>query len=146
MARLRAVHDLGSNVPAQLAAARLLDHLPGLLEPAARQRQRAHDQLLQALARELPTWKARPVTGGQTLWVRLPRGDGASFAQVALRHGVAVLPGTGLDATGGSDRFIRLHFILPADQLDEAVRRLAAAWLDYRPAHNRTTAPPSLAV
>jgi DNA-binding transcriptional MocR family regulator len=108
-----------------------------LVRPGDRVRQQSHDRLLQALARELPTWKIRPVPGGQTLWARLPRGDGASFAQVALRHGVAVLPGSGLDATGGGDLYLRLHFILPADQLDEGVHRLAAAWRDYQPALSR---------
>lgn len=65
--------------------------------------------------------------------MRLPHGDGVSFAQVALRHGVAVLPGATTDALGGSLRHLRLHFLLPPEVLTEAVRRLAAAWAEYAP-------------
>jgi aspartate/methionine/tyrosine aminotransferase len=76
----------------------------------------------------------------------LPRGDGTSFAQTALRHGVAVLPGSGLDATGGSTEYIRLHFIAPCDQLSEAVARLARAWRGYRSPVRSVTSPPPLAI
>jgi len=64
---------------------------------------------------------------------RLPHGDGTSFAQTALRHGAAVLPGTGLDAAGQSHDYLRLHFLAPPDDLTEAVQRLAAAWHAYHP-------------
>ena len=131
LARLLAVHDLGGNVPAQLAAADLLPRMEALCARQAPARQAHHDHLRAELARHLPTWEAPPVPGGQTLWVRLPRGDGNSFAQTALRHGVAVLPGNGLDASGHSENYLRLHFIAAPDRLTEAVRRLAQAWRAY---------------
>lgn len=131
LARLRAVHDLGGNIPAQLAAADLLPRLDAPHRREALQRQARHDHLRAELARHLPDWQAPAVRGGQTLWVRLPHGDGRSFAQTALRHGVAVLPGTGLDADGHSEKYVRLHFLAPPDDLSEAVRRLAAAWRSY---------------
>ena len=86
------------------------------------------------------------VRGGQTLWVRLPHGDGSSFAQTALRHGVAVLPGPGLDADGGSEQYIRLHFLSTPEELSEAARRLAAAWQEYRVPGARVTSSPAMAV
>jgi DNA-binding transcriptional MocR family regulator len=131
LARLLAVHDLGGNVPAQLAAADLLPRLEALGARQAPARQARHDHLRAELTRHLPSWEAPPVPGGQTLWVRLPRGDGSSFAQTALRHGVAVLPGNGLDASEHSERYLRLHFIAAPDRLTEAVRRLARAWRAY---------------
>jgi DNA-binding transcriptional MocR family regulator len=131
LARLLAVHDLGGNVPAQLAAAELLPRLDALTRRQAAQRQASHDQLRAKLARHLPGWDVPPVPGGQTLWVCLPHGDGTSFAQAALRHGVAVLPGGGLDASGRSENYLRLHFLAPPGQLAEAVRRLTGAWHDY---------------
>ena len=96
-------------------------------------RREQHDHLRAELARALPSWEAPAVLGGQTLWVRLPRGDGRSFAQQALRHGVAVLPGSGLDADGGSADYVRVHFLAPPAELTEAVRRLASAWQGYQP-------------
>ncbi|MER6094497.1 PLP-dependent aminotransferase family protein [Streptomyces sp. NPDC001728] len=131
LARLKALHDLGCDVPSQLAAARLLDDFAPVLAARLDTIRAGHAHLRGELARLLPSWSCAPATGGQTLWVRLPHGDGVSFAQLALRHGVAVLPGVTTDALGGSVRHLRLHFLLPPEQLSEAVRRLAAAWEEY---------------
>lgn len=128
LTRLRAVHDLGGNIPAQLAAAVVLPALPAVRQRRARQLQEQHNHLRAELARHLPDWDVPSVCGGQTLWVRLPRGDGDSFAQSALRHGVAVLPGSGLDPSGRSRDHLRLHFSAAPAELTEAVLRLAKAW------------------
>ncbi|MEV6661112.1 PLP-dependent aminotransferase family protein [Nocardia fluminea] len=146
LARLRAVHDLGGNLPAQLAAAELLPRLDGLLRTEAAERERRHDHLRAELAHRIPEWDVPPVRGGQTLWIRLPRGDGASFAQAALRQRVSILAGGGLDPTGGSDRYLRIHFQHPLETLTAAVERLAGAWRTYRPPATPTTAAPPLAL
>jgi DNA-binding transcriptional MocR family regulator len=146
LARLLAVHDLGGNVIAQMAAADLLPRLGPIVRREAAIRQAQHDHLRRDLARYLPDWEAPPVRGGQTLWVRLPRGDGTSFAQAALRHGVAVLPGSGLDASGGSQARVRVHFLAHPDVLTDAARRLADAWRSYRPPSAPATAPPAMSV
>ena len=146
LARLLAVHDLGGNIPAQLAAAELLPRLEPLAQQWAVERKARHDHLRALLARHLPDWDVPPVQGGQTLWIRLPHGDGTSFAQTALRHQVAVLPGSGLDPSGRSAKCLRVHFLLPPDELTEAVRRLTAAWSAYHPPAVRIAAPAALAV
>lgn len=146
LARLRAVHDLGGNIPAQIAACELIDGLDEQCRAQAAVLHARHDHLRAALARQLPEWHTDPVGGGQTLWVRLPAGDGTSFAQAALRHGVAVLPGNGLDATGRSTDRIRLQFVLDEDELSEAVRRLAAAWRAYEAPPEHTPGAAALAV
>lgn len=135
LARLRAVHDLGGNVPSQLAAVHLLPLLDGPDLP--RTLKARHDHLHGLLTAALPNWEIPTVTGGQCLWVRLPHGDGVSFAQTALRHGLAVLPGAGLDVTGAGDPYIRLHFRAHPTDLTEAVHRLARAWSAYRPPAGR---------
>ncbi|BBH68661.1 GntR family transcriptional regulator [Actinoplanes sp. OR16] len=146
LARMRTVMDLGGNVPAQLAAAALLPDLDALAARSAAQRLAQHDHLRSELLRLLPSWEAAPVPGGQTLWVHIPHGDGQSFAQVALRHGVAVLPGSGLDPAGGSRDRLRVHFLASCGDLSEAVVRLAAAWSDYEAKPSRDTFPPVMAV
>ncbi|WP_370413724.1 PLP-dependent aminotransferase family protein [Streptomyces fradiae] len=133
LARLKALHDLGSDVPSQLVATRLLDGFAPVLRSRVAELRAGHDHLRAELARRLPDWHCPPAAGGQTLWVRLPYGDGVSFAQIALRHGVAVLPGSTMDALGGSTRRLRLHFLLPPATLTEAVDRLASAWAEYAP-------------
>ncbi|MER6999829.1 PLP-dependent aminotransferase family protein [Streptomyces sp. NPDC000410] len=131
LARLKAIHDLGSDVPSQLAAVRLLAGFETIRARRVAELSAGHDQLRAELARWLPSWTCVPATGGQTLWVRLPYGDGVSFAQLALRHGVAVLPGATVDPLGASGPFLRLHFLADAAVLSEAVRRLAGAWEEY---------------
>jgi aspartate/methionine/tyrosine aminotransferase len=78
--------------------------------------------------------------------VRLPYGDGTSFAQTALRHRIAVLPGSGLDASGRYQDHLRLHFVTPPDAATEAVRRLAEAWRAYHPPTAPATAAPAMSV
>ncbi len=92
-----------------------------------------------------PTGTHRHSAGGQTLWVRLPHGDATSFAQAALRDHVAVLPGNGLDASGRSGEYLRLHFLASPGDLTEATRRLAKAWHTYHP-QVRVTSPAALTV
>jgi DNA-binding transcriptional MocR family regulator len=144
LARLRAVHDLGGNIPSQLAAVHLLPLLDG---PELHQRLKArHDHLHALLTQALPSWDIPTVTGGQCLWVGLPYGDGTSFAQTALRHGMAILPGGGLDITGAGDAHIRLHFRAPEPALTEAVHRLTKAWSTYHPPTHRPHPRPSIAI
>ncbi|GAA3145933.1 DNA-binding transcriptional MocR family regulator [Kribbella aluminosa] len=144
LARLRAVHDLGGNVPTQLAAVHLL---PLLDAPELHHTLKArHDHLHAQLTQALPTWDIPPVRGGQCLWVRLPYGDGNSFAQTALRHGLAILPGAGLDITGTSDSHLRLHFRARPPDLTEAVHRLTQAWHAYRPPATRTHPRPTITI
>ncbi|MFF0266648.1 PLP-dependent aminotransferase family protein [Kribbella sp. NPDC004536] len=144
LARLRAVHDLGGNVPTQLAAVHLLPLLdaPELHETLKSR----HDHLHTLLTEHLPTWKVPPVTGGQCLWAQLPYGDGTSFAQTALRNGLAILPGAGLDITGNSQPYIRLHFRAHPTALTEAVHRLTKAWHTYNPPPTPTHPRPTIAV
>lgn len=146
LARLRAVQDLGGSIPAQLAATELLPHLDGIARSRGVELRSRHDHLRRHLARQLPDWQTWPARGGQTLWARLPHGDGDSFTQVALRHGVAVLAGSGLDASGRSRQYVRLHYCLEPTQLTEAVRRLRAAWRVYDPPTQPSRSAPALAV
>ncbi|MEU4292212.1 PLP-dependent aminotransferase family protein [Kribbella sp. NPDC026596] len=144
LARLRAVHDLGGNVPAQLAAAHLVSQLDDL--GLAEELKARHDHLRALLTQHLPTWEVPQITGGQCLWVRLPHGDGNSFAQTALRHGLAILPGSGLDVTGAGDPYVRLHFRARPTELTEATTRLTTAWRTYHPPTNRVPSRPALAI
>ena len=146
LTRLVATRELGGSIPGQLAAAELLPRLRPLIARQAAQREARHDHLRAQLARHLPDWEVPPVRGGQALWVRLPRGDGSSFAAEALRHQVAVLPGSGFDVSGQSEDRLRIHFLAEPDTLTEAVRRLAAAWRAYRPPPGRIAASATRAV
>jgi DNA-binding transcriptional MocR family regulator len=130
LARLKALADLGSPVFDQAIAARLLPSLPSI----AAARERVHRERLQRmatrLAERLPQWRWRQPDGGSALWIALPGVDARIFAQVAMRHGVEIVPGAAMDPDGGHDDHIRVPFTFPPEVIDTLVDRLAAAWAD----------------
>ncbi len=131
-ARVKATHDLGSSVVSQLLAERLLVS-PGLTAFLANRRAKLQGRyavLARALRDALPDWTWIEPDGGLSVWVRLPGPLAGSFAQVALRHGVAVATADALSVTEAHTDRIRLSFAGPPDDLREGVARLAAAWAD----------------
>jgi DNA-binding transcriptional MocR family regulator len=72
-----------------------------------------------------------PPAGGLSLWAKLPRGNADEFAQVALRHGVSVVPGSLASPEGGASDHLRLPFVLDAESMEEGIVRLARAWAAY---------------
>jgi DNA-binding transcriptional MocR family regulator len=91
------------------------------------------------LRTHLPEWTWPEPDGGLTLWVRLPGAaapaDSGAFAQAALRHGVAVVPGRLLSAGAGAaadyregaSQYLRLAFTQPPDVLARSAVALARA-------------------
>jgi aspartate/methionine/tyrosine aminotransferase len=51
---------------------------------------------------------------------------------MALRFGVAILPGAVFSAAGNTYDHIRLPYTLPSEVLEAGVERLATAWQAYR--------------
>lgn len=131
LARLRAVHDLGGDVLAQLAAVALLARLDDVRRSRTALLRARHDHLCAELRERLPDWSFEPALGGQTIWVRLPRGDAGAFAQVTIRHGVAVPPGPCFDPSGGHTDRLRVPFLLPEEEITRCVTQLALAWRAY---------------
>lgn len=86
------------------------------------------DALAAALTEHLPEWEFRLPSGGMSLWCRLPHGSSTALVAEAERHDVHLAPGPAFAPAGGLDRFVRIPFTLPVAELEEAVRRIAAAW------------------
>jgi 2-aminoadipate transaminase len=87
------------------------------------------DILCAALERELPDAKFVVPQGGYFLWVELPEGtDVAAMADLAKEKGVVFVKGTDFLLEGGENAFRIAYSGVPADQIDEAVSRLAAAY------------------
>jgi DNA-binding transcriptional MocR family regulator len=137
LGRLKAVADIGSSLPSQVVAVRLLR----TFEQSCAQRRalvtQSRDALVQMLRQHLPSWSFELPRGGLSLWVRLPYGDAAELAQVARRHGVSIVPGHLASPEGGHADRLRLPLTLPPPVLEEGVRRLAGAWEAYAPAAER---------
>ncbi|GAA4238443.1 PLP-dependent aminotransferase family protein [Actinomadura meridiana] len=132
LARLKALADLGSPVLDQALAARLLPRLTELSQERAPALRRRLEHLCAQLSKGLPEWRWRVPDGGSALWVDLSGVDAQVFAQVALRHGVEVVPGAAMDPSGAHDSFLRVPYTFEEETLTELVHRLRGAWADLR--------------
>jgi len=120
--------DLGTPVLEQLALLHLLANAePILTEHLARLREQ-RDALVTAVSERLPEWRFHRPTGGLALWCQLPLARATDLAAEAEARGVILAPGPVFAAEGGLDRFVRIPWTQPADQLTEAVVRLQSAW------------------
>src|SRR5262245_21766119 len=144
LARYKARADLGSPLLDQALATRLLPRLGELQAARIAATREQLDHLAALLTEHLPSWRFRHPDGGSALWVQLPDTDAATFAQVALRHGVEVIPGALMDPSGAHDSYLRLPFTFPVQTLSELVKRLHRAWTELQrhgPAANTPLQP-----
>ncbi|WP_249523696.1 aminotransferase-like domain-containing protein [Modestobacter marinus] len=83
-----------------------------------------------ALREHLPQATFRRPEGGYFLWVSLPEGEGHDVARItteAAARGVAIVPGTDFLLEGGENSFRLAYSAVQPGDVDEGVRRLAAA-------------------
>lgn len=137
LARLRSALDLSSPLLTQAIAVRLLGALNEARRLRRSQLKPRRDLLAALLHRHLPEWKFRVPAGGLFLWVELPGGDAREFSQTALRHGVVLLPGPSMSATGAHSLFLRVPFLAEPQTLRTAVACLSAAWREFQSADRR---------
>ena len=90
------------------------------------------DILCAALERELPGARFVVPTGGYFLWVDLPDDsvNVAELAELAAERGVVFVKGTDFLLEGGESSLRIAYSGVRADQIDEAVARLAGAYRD----------------
>ncbi|MFI0423548.1 PLP-dependent aminotransferase family protein [Spongiactinospora sp. 9N601] len=128
LAGYKALADMGSSLLPQAVATSLMPRLTELAaERAAAQRIR-REALEELLREQLPDWRWRSPAGGSALWIELPGVNAQIFAQVALQHGVEVVPGALADPSGRHDSYIRLPCTFSAEAMVAVVRKLAGAW------------------
>lgn len=121
--------DMGSSAPIQVMAAAMIEHHEEAREWRHRQLRRSLDALTGALDRHLPDWAWERPSGGPQLWVGLPDADATSFSQLALREGIALVPGPLLAARPGvaQDR-LRIPLYPAPATLERAVETMARLW------------------
>jgi len=131
LSRLKSTADLSSSVLPQLIALRLLDDLDSVVRLRREQLARRRDIMVEFVEKRLPDWEVASPKGGMCLWARLPVGSGDEFAQLALRHGVVILPGSAFSQQGEHRDRIRLSFSSCPAVLSPGLERLEAAWRVY---------------
>jgi DNA-binding transcriptional MocR family regulator len=146
LAGFKVLSDLGSSVPAQVLAARLLRRAGEIRESRRPEVLALRAALEQELAAAFPDWTWTRPAGGLCLWVRLPRGNAEDLARLALRQGVAIVPGPTCSPRDAWEGYLRLPFVLGRDEMREGIARLARAWAACQPAPrqgaSRPAAPP----
>lgn len=129
----RQLADQSTSVPGQLLALDLIAHADELRRANSRVHRERLRLLEHLMAEHLPDWTYVAPRGGLALWAALPRGSASALARVAATHGVSIA-GTAAFAASPTapDDHVRLPFTAPDDVLAEGVRRLGAAWGEYR--------------
>ena len=129
IAALRPSIDMGTPILEQLTAARLLAVADDILPERREILRSRRELLLSLLRRHLPNWRPVPGSGGMSLWVRLPAPMSSALSAAASRIGLEIPPGPRFGVDGSLERFLRIPYTLPEDQLVEAVELLERAWL-----------------
>ncbi len=133
MLATKTVADLGSPLISQLIAVRLLERGEEIRAQRRDLLRPRRDLLCRLIEETLPGWQFVRPQGGLSVWATLPHGNADEFAEIALRHGVAVVPGPSLSVDEGNRRALRLVFSRPEPEIEEGMRRLAQAWEAYAP-------------
>jgi DNA-binding transcriptional MocR family regulator len=144
LAALRIGVDMSGPVLDQLVAARLLRYGDAVLAARREELRRQRDALVAALRAELPEWRFRVPAGGLSIWVELDAPISGALSRAAESYGVRLAAGPRFGVDGTMERFLRLPYTLPADQLADAVKRIAAARDDLDRPVRRTWEPPAL--
>lgn len=134
LGRLKLLSDLGTSVPSQVLALRVLESVDQIANFRRRQLKDRCDLLCRLLAEQLPQWRFKKPSGGLCLWVRLPFGDASSFAPFAARAGVRVLPGSSMTEDGSCTEYLRLPLTVCPATIEGGIVRLASAWRRYEQA------------
>lgn len=128
--QIKGLTDLGTSLISQQISIRLLEHRDEVCSQRRTQLLSGLDELTTLLSENLGQWSWTAPRGGASLWVTLPTVDATYFSQVALRYGVAILPGSVFSPSSGRD-CTRLPYGVDVATMRAGVRRLARAWEAY---------------
>jgi len=134
----KVVADMGSSVPSQCLAAHVLAHAEKVKRVRRKEVGATLDLFTEMIGKHLPGWSFSRPTGGLVLWVKMPHGDAAEVAQVALRHGVSIVPGSLLSPEGGWADHVRFPLVTGETIVREGIERLGRAWKSYATGARRT--------
>ncbi|MBM2615301.1 PLP-dependent aminotransferase family protein [Actinoplanes sp. LDG1-06] len=137
LAAIRVGVDMASPVLEQLVAVRLLDQAPEILTERRTRLRERRDALAEALRQLLPEWSFVLPRGGASLWAELDGPISSALARASEDVGVRLAPGPRFGLDGTLERYLRLPFTLPPEELVEAVRRIASVRHDL----DRTSVP-----
>ncbi len=127
IATTRVAADLGTPVLEQVVFAELLTDADVVLGRRREKMRARRDRLVELLRQHCPEWRFRIPHGGLSLWCDLGAPVGGKLSVIAEQHGVHIGSGMHFAAHGNLERFLRLPYTLPSEQLEDGVARLARA-------------------
>ncbi|MFE5805645.1 PLP-dependent aminotransferase family protein [Streptomyces sp. NPDC056491] len=131
---VRVSADMTGSVLDQLVALPLLDDMDRALPARLAQLRSRREALVRALQRYTPEWSWQVPPGGLSLWVDLGEPVSSALAERAAATGVHIGRGARFGVDPGTfEHRLRIPYTLPADRLDEGIRRLASAFHDGIP-------------
>jgi DNA-binding transcriptional MocR family regulator len=128
LAASRAANDMGSPILEQLAAAALLDNPDESLADRRTAVREQRDHLVKLVRERLPDWKFEIPPGGLSVWAELPHPVSTALAVAARELNVRLAPGSRFGVDGAFERYVRLPYALPKEELTDVVERLVLAW------------------
>jgi DNA-binding transcriptional MocR family regulator len=128
LVRGRSSGDLGTPILEQLIAADLFADYDAILEVRREQLRRGRDHLLPLLAERMPEWSIPSPPGGLTVWVNLGSAVSSQLTLAARTEGLLLAAGPRFGIDGAFERFLRIPFSFPLEDLDRAADALARAW------------------
>ncbi|SOE08952.1 transcriptional regulator, GntR family [Streptomyces sp. 2323.1] len=142
LAELRVSMDIAGSVMDQLLATSLILRTDAVLKLRLEQVRTQRTSLLHAVACHLPQWRTHIPPGGLSLWVDLGKPIASALADRVRAKGVRIEGGARFSADPGThDHRLRIPYTLPAETLDEAVRRLASVLADESPLGSTVDSP-----
>jgi DNA-binding transcriptional MocR family regulator len=117
---------MASPVLEQLIAIRALQRIDDIMRERRQTVRLRRSALSEALDERLPTWRYAQPSGGLFIWAELPAMIATQLAVQARAEGLHITPGPLFGAAGLFERYLRLPFTLPPEQLARAVEILAA--------------------
>jgi DNA-binding transcriptional MocR family regulator len=118
--------DLSGPVLGHLIGVEVCARLPEALAARREQLARSRDLLSAAVTLHLPEWSFTLPDGGLCIWAKLDGPHSSELEAAAGRHRIRLAAGPRFSVDGTLERFLRLPYTLPADQLEPAIMRLAA--------------------
>jgi DNA-binding transcriptional MocR family regulator len=128
LARARSAIDLGTPIIEQLLVLNLLDDIDGILASRREYLRAGRDHLTSLLSERLPEWRVPHVEGGLTAWVNLGAAVSSQLVLAARNEGLVIAAGPRFGMDGAFERFLRIPFSYPQDDISRGVDALAAAW------------------
>ena len=125
LARVKAVLDLGTSIPGQLAALSALARYDEIASHRRLTLRTNHRVMIEALREQLPEWSFPTPAGGMSLWVDTGRPSVDGIVARARSAGVRIPPAAACTVSDHDLGHLRLTMTRPANDLVAAVSRLA---------------------